>query len=92
MVIVSFSTAIKKKPHTHCRNSLLFLGICPENVKITKCINIYNNTQWELKGASMIVHTPRLLWFVYITMDECTLSDLRWFHHHITHLYTGNVH
>jgi hypothetical protein len=57
----------KKNP---CRNSLLFSGICPENAKITKCINIYNNTQSELKGASMIVHTPCLLWFVYITMDE----------------------
>lgn len=33
------------------------------------------------------------LWFVYITMVECTPSDLRWwFHHHITHLYICNVH
>ena len=89
MVIVIFSTA----KDIFCSNSSLFSGIYPENVKITKCINIYNNTQWELKGASMTVHTLCLLWFVNNTMAECTLSDLRWwFHYHITQFYTSNVH
>jgi hypothetical protein len=55
-----------------CRNSSSFSGICPENVELRKCINIYATLFCGSKNvASTIVHTLCIMWvFMWPWMNE----------------------